>query len=68
MTEVFIVMSLIAVLAWTIVRAILMFVRKEAQDAVPAVQADPISTYVDENYGSHFVDDPISVNHSLRRR
>ena len=68
MTEVCIVLSLFAALAWAIVRAVLMVVRPHESDEVPAHQADPISTYVDENYGSHFVDDPISINHSMRKR
>lgn len=68
MTEVLIVLSLFVALAWAIVRAVLMFVRIEAVDEVPSQHPDPISTYVDENYGSHFVDDPISINHSMRSR
>jgi Na+-transporting methylmalonyl-CoA/oxaloacetate decarboxylase gamma subunit len=68
MTEVFIVLSLFVALAWAIVRAVLMFVHIDAVDETPSQHADPISTYVDENYGSHFVDDPISINHSMRRR
>ena len=68
MIEIFIVLSLFVALAWAIVRAVLMIVRPDAQDDLPAGQIDPISTYVDENYGSHFVDDPISVNQSMRRR
>ena len=68
MTEVLIVLSLFVALAWAIVRAVLMFVRIVAVDEVPSRHADPISTYVDENYGSHFVDDPISINHSMRSR
>lgn len=68
MTEIFIVLSLFAALAWVIVRAALMLFRIDARDELPTAHVDPISTYVDENYGSHFVDDPISINHSLRRR
>ena len=67
MTEILIVLSLFVALAWAIVRAVLMFVRSDARDDGPAQRVDPISTYVDENYGSHFVDDPISVNHSMRK-
>jgi len=68
MTEILIVLSLFAALVWAIVRAVLMLVRIDVPDDVPAQHGDPISTYVDENYGSHFVDDPISINQSLRRR
>jgi hypothetical protein len=68
MTEIFIVLSLFVALAWAIIRAVLMFVHMDASDEVPAARIDPISTYVEENHGSHFVDDPISVNRSMRRR
>ena len=68
MTEIFIVLSLLAALVWVIARAILMLLRRDAQDEIQPSHVDPISTYVDENYGSHFVDDPISINHSLHRR
>ncbi len=68
MIEVFIVVGLFVALAWAIVHAVLIFVRVDAPDELPAAHIDPISTYVDENYGSHFVDDPVSVNHSLHRR
>ncbi len=68
MTEILIVLSLFAALAWVIARAVLIFVRSESADDAPGAPVDPISTYVDENYGSHFVDDPISINHSVRRR
>jgi len=68
MIEILTVLSLFIALAWAIVRAVLMFVRANAADDARAPHIDPISTYVDENYGSHFVDDPVSVNQSMRRR
>lgn len=68
MIEILTVLSLFIALAWALVRAVLMFVRTEAPGDAPAAHIDPISTYVDENYGSHFVDDPVSVNQSMRRR
>ena len=68
MVEILIVLSLFVALVWAIVHAVLIFVRADARAESAASQADPISTYVDENYGSHFVDDPVSVNHSLRRK
>lgn len=68
MIEILTVLSLFIALAWAIVRAVLMFVRADTADDARAAHIDPISTYVDENYGSHFVDDPISVNQSMRRR
>ena len=68
MTEIFIVLSLFVARAWAIVRAVLMLFRTDARDDLPAARVDPISTYIEENYGSHFVDDPISIHHSQRRR
>ena len=68
MIEVLIVLSLFVALGWVIARAILIFVRVETPADGVAPQTDPISTYIDENYGSHFVDDPISVNRSLCRK
>lgn len=68
MIEIFIVLSLFVALAWAIVHALLIIIRVDAQDDLPAAHIDPISKYVDENYGSHFVDDPISLNRSMRRR
>ena len=67
MTEIFIVLGLFAALVWAIVRAVLMLVRLDEPDESAATHGDPISTYVDENYGSHFVDDPATVDNSLRR-
>ncbi len=68
MIEIFIVLGLFVALAWAIVHAVLMFVRPSMPEEMRAAHSDPISTYIEENYGSHFVDDPISVNHSMRRR
>ncbi len=68
MIEIFIVLSMFAALVWAVVHAILIFVHPDAPDEISTAHSDPISTYVDENYGSHFVDDPVSVNHSMRRR
>lgn len=68
MTEMLFVLSLFVVLVWAIVRVVLVVVRHDAPEAVPAARVDPIATYVEENYGSHFVDDPISVKPASRRR
>ena len=68
MTEFLIVLSLFAALVWAIARAILLLIHMDSPDDAPSQPVDPISRYVEENYGSHFVDDPISVNRSLRRR
>jgi len=67
MSEFFIVLGLFVALAWTIIRTVLMFLRVDVQEDAPTAHADPISTYVDENYGSHFVDDPVTANRDLRR-
>lgn len=67
MTELFIALSLFAALAWVIARAVSLFIRADAPDKdIPARHSDPIATYVEENYGSHFVEDPITVNRNLR--
>jgi hypothetical protein len=66
-TEMLVALSVFVALVWVIVRAVLMLVRVDGQDSVPALPADPISTYVDENYGSHFVDDPVTVRRGVRR-
>ncbi|MDB5810762.1 MAG: hypothetical protein JWN94_2884 [Betaproteobacteria bacterium] len=66
MIEILIVLGVFVALAWVIAHAILTFVRGDAPVAGVAPQTDPIAKYVDENYGSHFVDDPISVNRSMR--
>ena len=67
MSEILIVLSLFIALVWAIVHAVLIVVRRKTPQGVPAAHIDPISTYIEENYGSHFVDDPISVNQSTRR-
>ncbi|HEV7820670.1 MAG TPA: hypothetical protein VGO84_05770 [Burkholderiales bacterium] len=68
MSEIFIVLGLFVALAWAITHAVLILMRVGVPHDVPASHSDPISTYIEENYGSHFVDDPVSINHSLRRR
>jgi uncharacterized membrane protein YccF (DUF307 family) len=68
MSEIFIVLGLFVALAWAIAHAVLIVVRAGVPHDVSASHIDPISTYIEENYGSHFIDDPISINHSLRRR
>jgi hypothetical protein len=66
MIEILVVLGLFVALVWAIAQAVLILVRADVPSGVPAAHVDPISAYVDENYGSHFVDDPISVNHSRR--
>ena len=68
MMEIFILLSLFVALAWAVVSALLILMRGDALDESAAQRTDPISTYVDENHGSHFVEDPVSVNRSMRRR
>ena len=67
MRETLIVLGLFVALGWAVSHAVLIFVRNNTQDDAPTVHTDPISTYVEENYGSHFADDPVTVNRDLRR-
>jgi hypothetical protein len=67
MSETLIVLGLFVALGWAVSHAVLLFLRNNTRDDAPIVYADPISTYVEENYGSHFVDDPVTVNRDLRR-
>lgn len=67
MIELYIAFGLFVALAWAIAYAVLILVRADSPGESAVTRVDPISTYVDENYGSHFVDDPISINHSMRR-
>lgn len=66
MTEVLIALSLFAALVWVVARTVLLLINVDAPDDAAAGHVDPIATYVEENYGSHFVDDPITVNRTLR--
>jgi hypothetical protein len=66
MSELLFVLSLFVVLVWVIVRAVLLVVEIDAPESVRDIRDDPISTYVEENYGSHFHRDTMSVNQSLR--
>jgi hypothetical protein len=68
MMEILFVLGIFGAITWAIVHALFILVRVEAPVDLPSAPGDPISTYVDENYGSHFVDDPVSVNHSLHAR
>ncbi len=68
MTEIFIVLSLFVVLVWAIVRAVLMVVRCDVPEDVLSERIDPIATYVEENHGSHFVEDPLTINRQWRNR
>ena len=67
MTEFLIALSLFVVLVWAIGYVVLVFARRDAPNEQVVSPVDPISTYIEENYGSHFVDDPISINHGMRR-
>ena len=68
MSEIFFVLSLLVVLVWAIMRAVLLDVGDETPEHVPAPHGDPILTYVEENYGSHFQDDALPANPGLRNR
>jgi hypothetical protein len=65
--ELIISAGLFIALTWVIAHAALIFLRADTPQESAAAPIDPISTYVDENYGSHFVEDPVSVNRSMRR-
>jgi hypothetical protein len=66
MPEIFFVLSLLVVLVWVIIRAVLLVVDIDAPGHIPDDHNDPITTYVEENYGSHFQDDPLPINRNLR--
>ena len=66
MSELLFVLSLFVALVWVITHAVLLVVRTGAPDDARASHGDPISTYVEENYGSHFQDDPMSLKRNLR--
>ena len=66
MFEIFFVLSLFIALVWVIVHAVLLLVRVDSPDDVRARRGDPIATYVEENYGSHFQHDPLSLSRRLR--
>jgi hypothetical protein len=66
MSELFFVLSLFVVLVWVIVRAVLLVVDADTPESSHETRGDPISTYVEENYGSHFQRDSMSVNQNLR--
>ena len=66
MSEVLFVLSLFGALVWVMVRAVLLVVRIDAPGHIPVKHGDPIATYVEENYGTHFCDAPLPVNRTLR--
>lgn len=67
MSEIFVGVCLLIAVICVLGRAITGCFKAERSRDRAASRVDPISTYVDENYGSHFADDPISANHILRR-
>ena len=66
MSEILFVLSLFVVLVWIIIRAVLLVVQIEPPGFVSAPHRDPITNYVEENYGSHFQSEPRSFQRSLR--
>ncbi len=66
MSEIFLVLCMLLVLVWVVYHAVLLAVRVEAPGPVAVRHGDPIAAYVEENYGSHFLDAPMPVNRSLR--
>ena len=67
MTEVFVVLGLFVCIVWLISRTVLLLVRLDAPDDIPAKHFDPITTYVLDNYGQHFQDENKSVENLLRK-
>ena len=68
MAEILFVLSLLVVLVWAVIRAVLTVAGAEASAYTPARHWDPIASYVEENYGSHFQDTALPVIRSLRKR
>jgi len=67
MTEILIVLSLFICVVWLITRAVFMLVRIDKPDDIPSRHFDPISTYVSDNYGQHFLDENKFVGEQLRK-
>ena len=66
MFEIFFVLGLFVALVWVIVHAVLLIVRVVSPDDVRTRHGDPIASYLEENYGSHFQHDPMSERRGLR--
>lgn len=66
MSEMLFVVSLFVALVWVITHAVLIVTRTRASADERERHDDPITAYVEENYGSHFQDDPLAINRSLR--
>ena len=66
MLEITFVLGLFIALVWMVVHAVFMLVGVENQDDLPARRGDPIATYIEENYGSHFHQEPTSPGRSTR--
>ena len=67
MAELIIVLGLFFCVVWLIYRTVLMLARIDLLKDIPSKHLDPITTYVQENYGSHFQDENKSVEESLRK-
>jgi len=67
MTELLIVLALFAGIAWLIARTVLMLVRIGTPDDVPSRHYDPITNYVLDNYGQHFVEANGELEERLRK-
>ncbi|GEM_PF-1133802 len=55
------VLSFVSAVVWIVAHTAERPARADVDDAVRTAHADPIMSYVDENYGLHVPDDPISV-------
>ena len=67
MTELLIALALFIGVVWLIARTALLLLRIDAPDDVPSRHYDPITSYVLDNYGQHFVDPSGPLEEQLRK-
>ncbi|MDB5808127.1 MAG: hypothetical protein JWN94_249 [Betaproteobacteria bacterium] len=67
MFEPLIALAVFAGTVWVIAYAILLLLRKDADSSVPRRDEDPITRFVEENYGSHFLPHGPLMDDGLRR-
>jgi hypothetical protein len=66
MSEMLFVVGLFIALVWVVTHAVLLVMRAGGPADGRTRHDDPITAYVEENYGSHFQDDPLAINRGLR--
>ena len=59
--------GLFVCVVWVISPTVLSTTRMDWSDDVPAKNLDPISTFIGENYGSHFQEDNTFAEDRLRK-